>query len=191
MQEFLIRTKNCMATESLQQSKKYIFLDTCIFQYVGDKNKSKSAVVRDCLDGLVKKGFILAVSEITMFEHMHGLWGVRAEKAYNLLNVYEWKAITKIILLWATWLGGFYHDEKQDGIDVGDKIIAATAISEGGFVLTANHKDYPHPFFITVESYALEYDVSHYKKTLDVVLYKPNLELMARRLQEKEHEKTN
>lgn len=43
-------------------------------------------------------------------------------------------------------LVSLYHFEKQDGIAVGDKIITATAIAEGGFVFAANHKDYPHPF---------------------------------------------
>jgi hypothetical protein len=171
------------------QDKKYIFLDTCILQYLGDKNKSKSKVLQECLDGLVKEGYTLAISHINYLEHMHGLFGEKAQKSYNLLLSYAWFSTKIEVFAWASWLGGFYHDEKLDGIDVGDKIIAATAILEDGSILTANHKDYPHPFFVTEKSYALPYQVGHFTKTLDVVLYKPNFELLVRRFEEKSVEK--
>lgn len=170
---------------SQQQDKIYVFLDTCILQYLGDKNKSKAETLQKCLDSLIKDKYTLVVSEISLYEHMQGLWGAKAQKAFALLNIYEWKSVTTIVLLWATYLGGLYHDEKIDGVDTGDKIIAATAVSENGFILTSNHKDYPHPFFVTEKAFALSYSIGKFSKTLDVVLYKPNLSLLVRRLDEK------
>ena len=59
---------------------------------------------------------------------------------------------------------------------------------ENGFDLTANHRDFPHPFIVTEESFALPYKVGYYTKTLDVALYKPNISLLIRRLEEKTQE---
>jgi predicted nucleic acid-binding protein len=176
------------STSLFPQNKKVIIIDTCVVQYLGKNNHPIAKVITDCLRLLKNEGFGLAISEITLVENLHGLWGDKEDKAFNLLLLYEWKRITQSVLTWAAWLGGLYHDEKIDGIDIGDKIIAATAVVETGFILTANHKDYPHPFFVTEKAFALPYKVGHFTKTIDVVLYKPNLELIMRRYTEKEME---
>ncbi len=137
------------------------------------------------MDLLIEEGFILALSDITLFENLHGLGGSAHNKAFSLLKVYERKNVSSNILWLAAQLGGFYHDEKMDGIDMGDKIISATAILENGYVLTANHKDYPHPFFITERSMPIVYKIKMYSQTLDLALYKPNYEIILRRLKEK------
>lgn len=167
-----------------QQNKKYIFIDTCVIQFTNDKNKSKSEVVTQCLNTFSRGNYTIAISEITFYENLHGLWGAKATKADAHLRTYEYKEVTRFVLQNAALFGSLYHDEKQDGIDLGDKVIAATAFVEKGFVLTANHKDFPHPFFITEKSYALPYEVGHYTKTLDLTLYKPNFALIARRINE-------
>lgn len=173
---------------SLQQPQNnpYVFIDTCVIHFAGDKNKSKSEAVIECLSTLTKEGYRLAISEITLYEKLHGLWGKRATKAASLLRVYEKKVVSNQVLTLASILGGLYHDEKLDGIDTGDKIIAATAILERGFVLTANHKDFPNPFFLTEKSFALSYKVKSYFQTLDLALYKPDFELIRRRVNEKD-----
>lgn len=174
-----------MNQASVQLDKRYIFIDTCIIQYMGESNRSRSTSIIKCLTSLKEQDYSLAISQITLYENLHGLWGDKAKKAEDLLETYESKEVSAQNLVFAAWLGGLYHDEKMDGVDIGDKIIASTAILEGGFVLTANHKDYPSPFFLTKESFALPYQVGHFTKTLDLILYKPNFVLIARRIEEK------
>lgn len=174
-------------TPKQAQDKKYLFIDTCIVQFTGDKNKSKSEAVIQCLNLLTKEGYSLVISEITIYENLHGLWGIKAKQATDILRKYEKKVISDNVLIVASLLGGLYHDERVDGIDSGDKIIAATAILENGFVLTENHKDYPHPFFLTERSIALPYITGgKYTKTIDLALYIPNIKLISRRIKEKD-----
>lgn len=162
----------------------FVFVDTCVVQFAGHKNKSKSEAVLACLDSLTYEELILCISEITLYESLHGLWGKKSEEVLLRLNTYKQKEVSSDILRFASLLGGLYHEEKIDGIDTGDKIIASTAILEKGFILTTNHKDFPHPFFLTEQSFALSYKVGHFIKTLDLALYKPNFSLIARRIEE-------
>ncbi|MBI3888152.1 hypothetical protein HY310_03755 [Candidatus Microgenomates bacterium] len=57
------------STSSGTKKKEYIILDTCIFQYLGDKNKSKTIALKNCLDSLVTDGYALALSEISIYEN--------------------------------------------------------------------------------------------------------------------------
>jgi hypothetical protein len=150
-------------TSSIIQTQPYIFIDTCIIQDAGSSIRSKSEIVLGFLEKLVKEGFNLSISEFSIYENLQGLWGQRVKQATNIL----------------------YHDEKVDNVSDGDKIIAATAILENGFVLTRNHKDFPVPFFTTEKSVPLTYRNGNHQTTLDLAIYKPNLELINRRLVEK------
>ncbi|MEK7571998.1 MAG: PIN domain-containing protein [Patescibacteria group bacterium] len=180
-----------IATPQHDKKASLVFVDTCVVQYSNDSNKSKAESVIKCLASSGEQIGSLTISEITVYEYLHGLFGSKRKKALAVLSTYEKKIVSARVLLFASILGGLYHDEKIDGIEMGDKLIAATAITENGYILTANHKDYPHPFFVTEESFALPYQVGHYKKTLDIVLYKPNLALLVRRLEEKSNENAN
>lgn len=183
-------TRNLMSMEPTPkqaQDKKYLFIDTCVIQFAGDKNKSKSEAVIQCLNLLTKEGYNLAISEIAFYENLQGLWGKKVESAHAFLRAYEYKEVSRTVLLIASILGSLYRDEKIDWVDMGDKIIAATALLAGGFVLTENHKDYPHPFFLTEKSIPLTYITGgKYNKTIDIALYKPNILLISRRIKEKD-----
>lgn len=164
------------------QDNPYLLIDTCVIQTAGSKEKSKSEAVIRAL-GEIAKSYRLAISEFTIYENMNGLMGEKAKEAIKLLDTYESKLVSDRVLLMASLLGGLYHDEKYDGVDAGDKIIAATAILEGGFVLTENHKDYPHPFFLTEKSISLTYiTAGKYNKTIDLAIYKPDRNLIERRI---------
>lgn len=169
------------------QDSGYIFLDTCVLQAAASSEKAKSEKVLDCLKELTHQKYRLAISEFTFYENLHGLWGEKAQKAVTLLHSYEKKVVSDKVLIVASFLGGLYVDVKSDGPNAGDKIIAATAILENGFVLTENHRDFPHPFFLTEKSITLTYTkAGRYKKTIDLALYKPNVDLIGRRIQEKD-----
>lgn len=171
-----------------QNSKRYLFIDTCVIQAAGNKTKNKSEAVINSLKTLANDGFSLAISEFTLYENLHGLWGKEAMAAVDILKKYERKVVSDKVLILASVLGGLYHDAgyDKDRIKSGDKIIAATAILEAGFILTENHKDFPHPFFITQRSLPLIYKESHHNKTIDLAIYEPNWQLINRRVAEKE-----
>lgn len=172
-----------------QQDNPYIFIDTCVIQSAGSKEKSKSEIVIKSLED-TSKSYRLAISEFTLYENLHGLWGKRAMDAAALLRKYERKIVSEKALLLASIMGGLYHDEGIDNIGDGDKIIAATAILENGFILTENHKDYPHPFFLTEKSIPLTYiTAGRYNKTIDLAIYKPDRSLIERRINQADNQK--
>lgn len=174
-----------MNLSTIERNKPYIFIDTCVIQAAGSKEKQKSDIVIKTLQE-IGNDFRLAISEFTLFENLHGLWGKKAEEATKILNTYERKVVSDKVLLLASSLGGLYRDEKMEGIDSGDKIIAATSILENGFVLTENHKDYPSPFFLIEKYIPLTFMTSgKFNKTIDLAIYKSNTTLINRRIKEK------
>lgn len=178
-----------MDPSKAQQDNPYIFIDTCVIQSAGSKEKSKSEIVIKSLED-ISRGYRLAISEFTLYENLHGLWGKRRSEAAKLLRIYERKVVSDKVLLVASLLGGVYHNENFEGIDAGDKIIAATAILENGFILTENHRDYPHPFFLTEKSISLTYTTAgRYNKTIDLAIYRPDRNLIERRINQADNQK--
>ena len=174
-----------MNPQESPQTKKYVIVDTCIIQHAGSSDKGKSEAIIKCLEKLSSEGYSLAISEFTVYENLHGIWGKKATQAATTLKSYEWKIVSNLVLTLASMLGGLYKDEQVDYMTPGDKIIAATAILEHGLVLTENHKDFPSPFFICKQFLPITYKISHYQRTIDLCLYEPNSSLIARRINEK------
>lgn len=169
-----------------KQDKPYLFIDTCVIQAAGSKEKTKSEAVIKALKEIAND-YRLAISEVSFYENLQGLWGKKSLDASTLLRSYEAKIVSNRVLILASMLGALYHDARCDGIEMGDKIIAATAILETGFVFTENHKDYPNPFFKTEKSVPLTYlTAGKYNKTIDLAIYKPDILLIGRRIKEKE-----
>jgi hypothetical protein len=162
-----------------------IYIDTCVIQASGSKDKAKSEIVTLFLSELIKSNFSLVISEVTYFENLQGLKGAQAEKAVSILKKYEWKEITNEVLTVAALLGTFYSEKGRKDVDMGDKIIAASAFLDNGFILTENHKDFPNPFFILRRHYPLIYTKGHYKQTIDLGLYAPNNKYIKRLIEEK------
>ena len=178
-----------MDPSKTQQNNSYLFIDTCVIQAAGSKEKPKSEIVIKALEKIAKH-YRLAISEFSLYENLNGLWGRRRSEAAKLLRTYERKVVSDTVLLIASLLGGLYHDENFEGIDAGDKIIAATSILENGFVLTENHKDFPHPFFLTERSIPLTYlTAGRYNKTIDLAIYRPDSNLIKRRIRETDNQK--
>lgn len=168
-------------------SPKYIFLDSHVIQYSADKNKLKSQVFLDLFNDLKQRGFEIAISEVTLLENLHGLYGKRNKKAYEYVSKFIKRAVSEEVFLSAAEIGGLYSDEGYKDIGIGDKIIAATAFLEKGFILTRNHKDFPAPFFEPIEWIPVSFQVSgRYKNTIDLCLYAPRFKLILRRIEEKD-----
>ena len=166
-------------------TKKYIFIDTCVLQASGDMKKAKSEAVLRCFSDFTTDGYSLAISEITLFENLQGLWGKKAQKVADAVKGFEMKTISTKVLVLAAMLQGLYVQEKRNDVDCGDKIIAATAILESGLVLTENHKDFPSPYFIMKKYVPITYLIDgRTNKTIDLGLYKPNYSLIGRKIEE-------
>ncbi|HSW88607.1 MAG TPA: hypothetical protein VLG12_05600 [Candidatus Saccharimonadales bacterium] len=161
----------------------YLLIDTCVIQLAGKSDKNRSEAIIRCLAELGKE-YKLAISEFTVYENLHGLPGKKIREAVEVLNPLERKTVSSKVLLLSSMLGTLYHDENYDYIQAGDKIIASTTILEKGLVLTYNHRDFPPPFFLTKKSLSIEYKKKHYIQHLDLAIYEPNLNLLARRLLE-------
>lgn len=169
---------------TLQKPKqKYTIIDTCIIQAASSKDANKAKGVTSLLEMLINEGLSLAISEFTYYENLHGLKGSDAKRAVGILKKYEWKQITNNVLTTAALFGGFYHDEKIDGIDHGDKIIAATAFLENGWILTENHKDFPNPFFILIKHFPITYKKKGSHQTMDICLYRPHSKLIKQKIE--------
>ncbi len=166
-------------------TERYVIVDTCILIYAGSKEKSQSEAVLNCLEEIVATGYKLAISEYTTYEYLRGLWGKKAETAGAALRRYEAKVVSSQVLLLASLLDGLYHDEGINNLSDGDKIIAATAILENGFIFTRNHKDFPSPFFLPEKFMILPIHYHHYTQHMDLALYKPHIALIERRVDEK------
>ena len=174
-----------MKPQQFPHTKKYIIIDTCIIQHAGSSDEGKSEAIIKCLEKLSSEEYSLAISEFTLYENLHGIWGKKARQAAETLKSYEWKIVSNQVLTLASMLGGLYKDEQVDYMTPGDKIIAATTILEHGFVLTENHRDFPSPFFICKQFLPITYIANHHQRTIDLCLYEPNSPLIARRVNEK------
>lgn len=164
-----------------------IFIDSNIIQYSADKNKSKSKAFFKLFEKFKQQGYELGISEIVILESLHGLYGKQHEKAYNHLSKFVKKIVSENVLLSAAEIGGLYRDEGFQDIKMIDKIIAATAFLEKGFVLTKNHKHFPPPFFEPVSWFPITFKTNdRYVNTIDICLYKPRYKLIVRRIKEKE-----
>lgn len=171
------------ASNSTIEKGQYIILDTCVIQAAGSKEKNKADCVQLCLKQLKKNGYRLALSQITVYENLCGLWGERVEPAMKVLRDFEWKEIPLNVLTLASLLAGLYN---RTDSNVGDQIIAATAILEDGLVFTENHKDFPNPYFTQKEWYPLSYQKGSGRRTMDLILYQPQLSLISRKINEME-----
>ena len=162
--------------------KRYIILDTCSLYTPAQTRNVQAAPVIKTLKKLTEEGYSLAISEFSVFEKLKGLWRNDISETYKFLQNYEWKTVSSTVLLQASILSKLYEEEAV-GVSAsdGDKIVAATAILEGGLVLTINHKDFPNPFFIAQKELPITYQTKErVNKTLDFILYKPTDALIRR-----------
>lgn len=164
-----------------------IFIDSNVIQYSADKNNSKSQAFFKLFEKFKQQGYELGISEIVILESLHGLYGKQHAKAYNHLSEFVKKIVSENVLLSAAEIGGLYRDEGFQDTEMVDKIIAATAFLEKGFVLTRNHKHFPAPFFEPISWFPITFKTNNrYVNTIDICLYKPRYKLIARRIGEKE-----
>lgn len=152
-----------------------IILDTNILQYSIDKHilLSLSSYISD----LLKRGFGLAISNISAFEILAGVDVKKEERLLNLLNQYNKYDITDEVLIGAAQLQTLYGVDKilPTQISIGDKLIASTSILTGSLIMTVNGKDFPWPFFSELERNLIIYTKNKRSHVFMVGLFAPDL----------------
>lgn len=133
------------------------------------------------------QGFKLAISSVTIYEVLNNLPIKNIDAALSLVYKFEIFQINEKILFGATQLTNIYNKLpiEQHGISNEDKIIAATTILKGAYILTANLNDFPRPIFRNSLEVSIEYE--NKKKTpclLVLQILEANGELIDKKLTE-------
>ncbi len=133
-------------------SAKYLLLDTCIAEYWLDKYLEP--VITKQLTSWSGTTFQLAISEVTYAEMVDGAVKQKVARVKELLGQFTTMPVTQRIFTGCGILGTVYKDneEAKSGASLADKIIAATAFAYNLPVVTANVRDFPHPFFTSILS---------------------------------------
>jgi predicted nucleic acid-binding protein len=167
------------------QPLQYIILDTCVVQYINDKKISKELIL--WLEGLISKGFGLAISDISVQELLTNATVRQEEEGFKLLSKFKNYPVESNILLGASQLATLYNLEKTpiQGISIPDKIIASTAILTGALIVTADINDFPRPFFHAAEEKMIIYKHKNKTKMRVLQILKPNMPVINQRFSER------
>lgn len=172
-----------------QPSTQDVILDTCILQYIGN-NKILGGMLAYLLD-LVKRGFGLAISEISYFELLSGATIKQEKNAVDLLDKFTRYLVDLRVLVAASQLSTLYfhqcrsEERSVQDISLQDKVIASTAILTGSLILTANINDFPRPFFQEAEEKPIFYKHRNKMQMLVLQLLRPNQVVIQQRFQER------
>lgn len=173
-------------TTEFRSPSQGIILDTNIIVYLA--NEPTQWQFSDHLSNLRSEGFELAISRFTRFEILKKSEPKKkTDQLIKLLNIFKSVDVTDVVLLIAGMLNTFYKSENvQRQADDGDLIIAATALLNESFVLTANRIDYPISFFEEIKVNPILYqEMPGLTRALAIYLLKPKRDFILRKLDEK------
>lgn len=158
--------------------KNYLLLDTCVINYSLDKYMSAS--VAATLQEWIGKDLDLAVSEISHAELIHGAYKSKIEKVKKFLDLYAHFTVSQRVLEAAGVIGNIYtvHNSENRSLGLADRILAATSFIYAVPVVTANIKDFPHPFFNSIRSKNVPYKKKNKDHIIVVDVLKPNIEVL-------------
>ncbi len=161
-----------------------VLLDTCIIQYLGS-DEIKEEIVCELKD-LIKKGKDLSVSYYTVFELLRGANKDKEKKRRETLEGFYKYSISPKVIVWAAMLDTLYrNDGVENGIDEGDKIIAATSISLSIPIITTNGQHFPRPFFDGYKK-IIEYSKnSRRSRVIAVYFLSPDLDFLQKKVKDR------
>ena len=159
-------------------SQKYIVIDSCILEYLLNRDMNDS--ITQQLGYWCNNVFTLSVSEVSYAELVDGAHLDKETKVIDLLDKYHSFAISKRIITGAGKIGSVYKQEfpTEKTVSLGDKILAATSIIYGAPLVTANVKDFPHPFFKTLKDKNIIYMKDNKRRMINIALLFPNYEYL-------------
>lgn len=158
-----------------EPATQHILLDTCILQYLSNKQLGEQLI--PYLVALQERKFILAISEISIYELLSGSTIKQEQEGLAVLNLFKVYQIIQNVLIAASQLSTLYHCEEglpDNAISPQDKFIAATSVLTGSLILTANVSDFPRPFFQEVEEKLIFYRKKDKTRMQVVQILRPN-----------------
>ena len=155
-------------------NKRYLLLDSCIAEYW--LNRYMQPAISGQIKTWAGQTFDLAISEISYAELIDGAHKDKINRVKTLLLNFTSLESTQRILIGAGFLGSIYKtkDEANRNISLGDKIIATTAFIYNLPIITANVKDFPHPFFTSIASENIFYTKRSRKHVITIDILNPN-----------------
>lgn len=167
-------------TKPIRKNQSYIILDSNIIQYL--KSDDLSDKILEFIYESTQMKYSISISDITFFELLNGISVKNEGEIIKLFKGITRFFVKKNVLVAAARLGCLY---KEDGIDtkkigVADLIIAGTSVLSNSYVLTANIRDFPNPFFDIELKKVIEYEDKKIPKCLCLAFLKPNSEVIAK-----------
>lgn len=170
--------------------KQSIILDTNVIQYSTNKKFGKE--ISTYLGELIKRGFELAISEVSYSELLANLNEKKEREGMELLNKFIKRfAVEYLVLIVTAQVSTLYNQQRRLELkpkteaSTEDKIIAATAILSGSLIMTSNINDFPRPFFKEVEEKLIFYKENNKNNMIVIQLLKPNIPVINQRFLER------
>jgi len=159
-----------------------ILLDTNIILYLG--NICLADYLIGYLTEFAKRGFGLAISDVTINEALCNTTKIQEVKIIQTLNLFKTYQIAQNVLIASSRLSTLYKNENipLSQISLSDKIIASTAILTGSLILTGDINDFPRPFFNESEQRLVQYQKRNKPQLLVLELLSPNYPVIVDRL---------
>ncbi|MBI5619884.1 hypothetical protein HY950_02905 [Candidatus Gottesmanbacteria bacterium] len=160
-----------------------ILLDTCVIQSFADKHRGQQ--YSTYLSQLVSQTYALAISEISLYELIQGVSVSKEQQLLQTLEGVKRYTIDQNVLIAAARMRTLCNMENiaREQISDGDRIIAATSVLTGSFILTENLNDFPRPFFVEMERKNIIYDYKNVQRMIPVYLLTPDLLIINFRFQ--------
>ena len=163
-----------------------VILDTNIIKKIIDPFSVNefSIYLRD----IFNRNGTFVISDFTCFELLRGANLKSEAVAFPIINVVVRLFVSTTVLYASARLETLYKMEgiQPESIDIGDKIIGATALLNSALVLTANGRDFPIPYFIEIERKIIEFkDKNKRTKCIPISLLKPDYEILVKRFNER------
>lgn len=162
----------------LSVNKKFLLLDSCITEYWLNKDIQPS--LEQLLTTWAGTTFDLAISEISFAELVDGAIKTKINRVKDLLTTFTRFEVTERVLSGAGILSNVYMSQNKvtNGAGLQDKIIAATAFIFDIPIITADVRDFPHPFFVTIASENLKYEKKGRSHFITIDVLKPNTQML-------------
>ncbi len=141
-----------------QKPLRYILIDTNIFTNLN--NRQLNEQITYLLHDSFTKGYGFGISQFSIFELLDAASVENENKAMSLISGLKHFHITQGVLKAAAHLGCLYTEDDLDikkQPEIGDKIIAASAILNNAVIFTLNGRDFPIPFFKEISRSLLNY----------------------------------
>lgn len=171
------------STSKTSKPLRYVLLDTNIFTNLNNKQLNEQVIY--LLQDAVSKGYGLGISQLSIFELLDSASLQNEIKAFSIISGLKQFKILQRVLIAAGHLGCLYS---EDGIDyqkhpqIGDKIIAATAIVNNAVVLTFNGRHFPPPFFKIISTNALKYKQNDGRESYQVCYFlEPDIDVIKKK----------